>query len=161
MAKTKEERHAEIHRLALTRFDEIMEGCEDERAECLHDRRFTHIRGATWEGALGNDFANRPQLETNEAKLSVMRIVNEYRNNRISANFVSRNGDDTDETADLCDGLYRADEMDSSAEEAYDNAFSEGVAGGMGAWRLRAEYEDEYDEDNEYQRIRIEPRPVV
>ncbi len=157
MAKTKEEKLAAVHAEALSRFDDIIEGCQEEREECLNDRRFAHIRGATWEGALGKDFENRPQLETNRVKLAVLRVVNEYRNNRIAANFVSRNGDDTDETADLCDGLYRADELDSMAEEAYDNAFSEGVSGGMGAWRLRSEYEDEYDEDNEYQRIRMEP----
>jgi len=53
--------------------------------------------------------------------------------------------------------LYRADEQDSGAEEAYDNAFEEGVAGGFGAWRLRTVYENEEDEEDEKQRIRIEP----
>ena len=59
--------------------------------------------------------------------------------------------------ADTLDGLYRADEQDSVADEAYDNAFEEAVGGGFGAWRLRTEYEDDEDEDNERQRIRIEP----
>ncbi len=31
------------------------------------------------------------------------------------------------------------------------------MGGGIGAWRLRADYEDEYDEENEKQRIKIEP----
>jgi LysM repeat protein len=53
--------------------------------------------------------------------------------------------------------LYRADEQDSVADEAYDNAFEEAVGGGFGAWRLRTEYEDDEDEENERQRIRIEP----
>ena len=157
MARTKEQKLAEVHDAALSRFDDVLATCQYEREECLADRRFVHVRGATWEGALGEQFENRPQLETNEASLAVLRIVNEYRNNRITANFVSRTGDDSDELADLCDGLYRADELDSTAEEAYDNAFSEGVSGGMGAFRLRTEYEDEYDEDNDYQRIRFEP----
>ena len=154
---TKEQRLQDVHEEALARFDAILDTCQDEREECLQDRRFVHVRGATWEGALGEQFANRPQIETNEAALAVLRITNEYRNNRITADFVSRSGDDSDELADLCDGLYRADEIDSLAEEAYDNCFSEGVSGGMGAFRLRTEYEDEYDEDNDNQRIRIEP----
>jgi hypothetical protein len=53
--------------------------------------------------------------------------------------------------------LFRADEQDSGAMEAYDNAFEEAVGGGFGAWRLRTCYEDEYDPENEHQRIRIEP----
>jgi hypothetical protein len=57
----------------------------------------------------------------------------------------------------VCDGLYRADEQDSVADEAYDNAFEEAVGGGFGAWRLRTEYENEYDDEDESQRIRIEP----
>ncbi len=62
-----------------------------------------------------------------------------------------------DKLADTCDGLYRADEQDSVADEAYDNAFEEAVGGGFGAWRLRTVYEDDEDEENEYQRIRMEP----
>jgi hypothetical protein len=86
-----------------------------------------------------------------------MRIINEYRNNRITVDFVSKDGTDDDKMADVCDGLFRSDEQDSGANEAYDNAFEEAVGGGFGAFRLRAVYEDEYDEENEKQRIRIEP----
>jgi hypothetical protein len=64
-----------------------------------------------------------------------MRIINEYRNNRITVDFISKEGDEDDRLADACDGLYRADEEDSVADEAYDNAFEEAVGGGFGAWR--------------------------
>jgi len=53
--------------------------------------------------------------------------------------------------------MYRADENQSGGQEAYDNAFDEGVAGGMGAWRLRNDYTDEYDEDDDTQKIVFEP----
>jgi len=59
--------------------------------------------------------------------------------------------------ADVCDALYRADEQDSCAEEAYDNGFEEAAGGGFGAWRLRTCYENEDDDEDERQRIRIEP----
>jgi hypothetical protein len=62
-----------------------------------------------------------------------------------------------DKLADTCDGLYRADEQDSGAEEAYDNGFEEAVGGGLGAWRLRTKYVDEEDDEDERQRICIEP----
>jgi hypothetical protein len=89
-----------------------------------------------------------------------MRIINEYRNNRISVEYIPKDGTEADELAETCNGLYRADEIDSHAEEAMDNAFEEAVGGGFGAWRLRTELEDEYAEDEEeedYQRIRFEP----
>lgn len=154
---TKSDQLIKVHSLALERFNTVESALREEREQCLMDRRFYSIAGAQWEGNLGEQFANKPKLEVNKVHLSVIRIINEYRNNRITADFVPKNGAKSDELADTCDGLFRADEVDSGAEEAYDNAFEEAVGGGFGAIRLRAEYEDEEDPDNEYQRIRIEP----
>jgi len=154
---SKEQRLAAIHQEALAEFDNIQSAMRDERLQCLQDRRFYSIAGAQWEGPLGDQFENKPKFEVNKIHLAVIRIINEYRNNRITVDFVSKEGKEYDKLADTCDGLYRADEQDSGAEEAYDNAFEEGVAGGFGAWRLRTVYENEEDEEDEKQRIRIEP----
>lgn len=154
---TKEERLNTIHDEAIREFGKIQSALRDERLQCLQDRRFYSIAGAQWEGPLGTQFENKPRFEVNKVHLAVIRIFNEYRNNRITVNFVSKEGKDNDKLAETCSSLYRADEQDSVAEEAYDNAFEEAVGGGFGAWRLRAEYEDEEDDENEYQRIRFEP----
>ncbi|WP_151687293.1 portal protein [Acinetobacter nosocomialis] len=154
---TKKEQLATIHARAKAQFDKIQSAVRDERQQCLEDRRFYSIAGAQWEGKLGEQFANKPKFEVNKIHLAVIRIINEYRNNRITVDFVSKDGTKNDDLADTCDGLYRADEQDSGAEEAYDNAFEEAVGGGFGAFRLRACEEDEEDEENEHQRIKIEP----
>ena len=155
--KSKSQKLYEVHEEALHKFDEIQTAVFDVRRQARDDRRFYSLAGAQWEGALSNYYENRPRLEVNKVHLSVMRIINEYRNNRISVNFISRDGDDNDELVETCASLYRATEQDSVADEAYDNAFEEAVGGGFGAFRLRTEYEDQYDEDNEYQCIKIEP----
>lgn len=155
--ETKEQRLNRIHEEALKEFETIQSALRDERLQCLQDRRFYSIAGAQWEGPLGLQFENKPRFEVNKVHLAVIRIINEYRNNRISVAFSSKAGEDRDDLAETCASLYRADEQDSTAEEAYDNAFEEAVGGGFGAWRLRAEYEDDEDEDDERQRIRIEP----
>lgn len=154
---TKATRLADVHEEAVNRFDKIQSACSDERDQCLSDRRFYSIAGAQWEGALGEQFENRPRLEVNKVHLGVIRIFNEYRNNRITVDFVPKDGATDEDLADVCDGLYRADEEDSCADEAYDNAFEEAVSGGFGAWRLRTEYEDPEDPEDERQRVRIEP----
>jgi hypothetical protein len=151
------ERHSKIHAEALREFDEIQEAVRDERLQCLQDRRFYSIAGAQWEGPLEDQFANKPRFEFNKVHLAVIRIFNEYRNNRITVDFTPKDGSADDGLADTCDGLYRADEKACTADEAYDNCFEEGVGGGMGAWRLRACYEDEEDEDDTRQRVVIEP----
>jgi hypothetical protein len=157
MAQTKEQRLAKIHDEALQEFDRIQTALRDERLQCLQDRRFYSIAGAQWEGPFGDQFENKPRFEFNKVHLSVIRIINEYRNNRITVDFTPKDGTTDSDLADTCAGLYRADEQDSGAQEAYDNAFEEGVGGGFGALRLRATYEDEDDDDNDQQRIAIEP----
>lgn len=154
---TKSEKLAGIHATALNQFNRIQAAMRPERLQCLQDRRFYSIPGAQWEGELGEQFENKPKFEVNKVHLAVLRINNEYRNNRITVDFVSKDGSENDKLADICDGLYRADEQDSGGEEAFDNGFEEAVGGGMGAWRLRCVYEDEEDPEDERQRIRIEP----
>lgn len=138
-------------------FNTIQCAVRDVRLQCLSDRRFYSVPGAQWEGAVGVQFENKPRFEFNKTHLAVLRVINEYRNNRITVDFVPKDGSETDDLAETCDGLFRADEQDSGAQEAYDNCFEEGTSGGMGAFRLRAKYEDEDDDEDDRQRIAIEP----
>jgi hypothetical protein len=146
-----------IHQAARAEFDQIQGAMYQERMNCLGDRRFCSLAGAQWEGPLGDQFENKPRFEVNKIHMAVLRIINEYRNNRITVNFSSKEGEEYDKLADTCAGLYRADEQDSGAEEAYDNAFEEAVMGGFGAWRLRTEYQNEEDPEDDKQRVCIEP----
>lgn len=156
---TKEQYLGDVHQKALRQFNDIQTALRDERLQCLQDRRFYSLSGSQWEGPLWDIYENKPKMEVNKIHLSVIRIINEYRNNRVTVDYTPKDGggDEADKLAETCDALYRADEQDSVADEAYDNAFEEAVGGGFGAWRLRTMYEDDSDEDNERQRIRIEP----
>lgn len=154
---SKEQFLTSLHADALAEFDNIQSALRDERIQCLQDRRFYSLAGSQWEGPLSDVYENKPKFEVNKIHLAVIRIINEYRNNKITVDFVSKEGQAQDKLADMLDGLYRADEQDSVADEAYDNAFEEAVGGGFGAWRLRTVYEDEEDPESDDQRIRIEP----
>ena len=156
MAITKSERLQKVHDRAMAGFNAVYDAQQEIRLECLESRRFAYIPGSQWEGNIGRQYENRPRYEINKLQASINRIFSEYRNNRISVDFRPE-GEAADGLAESLDGLYRSDEYYSNAQEAYDAAFDEGVAGGMGAWRIRARYEDEYSEDDEYQRICIEP----
>jgi hypothetical protein len=147
----------EVHQQARIEFDQIQSALYQERMNCMQDRRFCSLIGAQWEGPLGNQFENKPRFEVNKVHMAVQRIINEYRNNRIGVNFVSREGEEEDKLAETCAGLYRADEQASGAEEAYDNAFEEAVMGGFGAWRLRTEYSNDEDPEDDRQHVCIEP----
>lgn len=164
MARVSEqERLHRVHEEAMQRFDACQSAGREDRDQCAEDRRFGWLAGAQWEG-LRAQYENKPMFEFNKVRPSVKRIETEYRNNPVSVSFVSKDGAKADRLADACASLYRSDEQDSGADEAYDNAFDEGTSGGFGAWRLSARYADEDDEDGEDdtdearpQRIRFEP----
>jgi len=166
MARSKAAKLADVHEAALIEFDRVQAACREVREQCLAARRFYSIPGAQWEGSLGLQFENKPMMELNKVHLAVIRIINEYRNNRVEVTFSPKDGD-KDETADACNGIYRADARDSGAMEARGNAFEEAVGGGIGAWRLRSCYEDEIDgeEDDdaadEDRKQRIVWEPIV
>jgi hypothetical protein len=156
VTKPQAETWPDIHARALENFKASWDACWEERAQCLEDRRFICVPGAQWEGPLELQYENKPRLEVDKIALAVTKICNEYRNNRVDVMFAPKNGEAADELADACAARYRADEADSCAEDARDNAFDEGVMGGFGAWRLRSQYEDDADSENEYQCLRWE-----
>lgn len=164
MAITKAERWARKHQFFRDEFNTIWEACQTERRQAVADRRFYSISGAQFEDAMGQQFEETPRFECNKTHQAVIRIFNEYRNNRISVLFRPDDADSSAETAETLTGRYRADEQKCNAQEAYDNAFEESVGGGMGAYRFRVvaaddEDADEYEgnEDGVELRVAIEP----
>mgnify|MGYP003338963517 CR=1 FL=1 len=89
MAESKEARFARVHDEALTQYDDIQYALQAERRMCLDDRRFYSIAGAQWEGPWLTQYENKPRIEVNKVHGAVMRVINEYRANRITVDFVS------------------------------------------------------------------------
>lgn len=140
-------RWAAKHQFFINDFNTIWSACQGERRQAVADRRFYSITGAQFEDELGEQFEETPRFECNKTHQAVIRIFNEYRNNRISVMYRPNDEDSSSETAETLTGRYRADEQKSNAQEAYDNAFEEGVGGGMGAFRYRAVADDDEDAD--------------
>jgi len=103
-------KQAKVYEEAMRNFTRIQSASSEERKQCLEDRRFYSIAGAQWEGSLEEQFENKPKFEVNKVHLSVVKIINEYRNNRITVDFLSKDGttDPTDKLNEVCEGLFRA-----------------------------------------------------
>lgn len=147
----------ELHQRLLERIDADYEQSHDNQRQSYDDRRFCFVQGAQWDGDIGRQFEGRPKFEFNKIQLSVIRIYNEWAKQRITVEFRPQNNAADTDTADNLQELFRADERDSNADEAYSTAFMEGISGGIGAIMLEAKYDDEDGDDDEYQRIRIKP----
>ncbi len=147
----------DLHAKFIAELDTVWEEEREERRIALEDRRFPVVPGAMWDGEFGQQFENKPKVEVNKLLLACTRIENEYKNNRIDVDFISKDGAKNPKMAEKCDSVYRADRQDSPSKEAGDNTFIEMLYGGMGAARLTTCYEDESDEENERQRIMFKP----
>ena len=148
---------ADIHAEARSRFSALMSlEFVRERDYCLEDRKFAFVPGAQWDD-YDDEEDNTIKLEMNATRKSMLRIQSDFRNNPITVDFVASDDAQNDDLADVCDGLFRNDVQQSGGQEAFNAAFEEGSAGGVGAFRLTSVYEDEDDEDNDKQRIAFEP----
>ena len=74
-------------------------------------------------------------------------IMADLRSNPVSVEFNPKD-DDADDAADFLNGMYLTDDRDNSSIEAFDNATSESVVCGVGAWILYTEYESLRSSDN-------------
>lgn len=152
--QSKESRLAEVHSLALQQFDDSYVASREDRERARNARRFVNVPGAQWDWDADGEFASKMRLEIDHVSGAIMRIKNEYRKNRITAQFLPADGSDADALSDAVASRYRADTMDARGREARTMAFDNSVEGGFGGMRLRAEYEAE---GAEYQRICLEP----
>lgn len=147
--------HSEVLDRALEQFDDIASSSLADRALSLEDRRFVFIEGAQWDGDWGIQFENSVRVQINKTQRGHDKIINDYRANRFTVNFRPVGDEGDDDTAELLNGLLYADIYRSKGQQALDNAFGEGAAGGFGAFRLMNEYEDDSDPENDHQRIAI------
>lgn len=149
------------HATAIARFNAAYSPNQGVREMCQEAARFCWIPGAQYEGETlaGTDYGkivkNRPKFEVNKIRAEVTRIVNEYKNSRISAKFRPGDGEASDELAEKLNGKLQADAQDSSGTEARNNAFTEGTSGGFGCYGLETATEDDNDEGPK--RITFEP----
>lgn len=139
--KSKTQRLADVHQIALQRFDEAWQASQDDRELARIARRFVNVRGAHWDWDAQGHFRNRMKLEIDHVTGAVEKIKNEFRRNTISAAFVPKDGTEADALSDACAGRFRADTQDARGLAARKMAFDCAVEGGLGGLRLRTEVE--------------------
>lgn len=142
-----------VHDRAMRRFDTVALPQQEIRATALQARRFVTIPGAQWEG--WDDYwpEDAPKPEVDKITKSLEKIETDYRENRLTVDFVAVGNDADNDTAQTLDGMFRADAHDFKAMQAWDNAFQECIRGGFGAWRLTTDYADPYDREDGAQRV--------
>lgn len=148
-----------VYARAMARFDACSIPTQQIRAQSLAARRFITIPGAQWEDEWGEQFANSIKLEIDKVGRGVEKIERDYRDNRIVPDFRPDGKNADQDTADMLDGLHRADSYRFKSQQARDNAVFEAIGGGFGATRSTTEWDDEQDKDNDH--LRINPAAII
>ena len=137
--KAAEELIVRVRKRARTMFD----ADSDNRLKAMEDLRFLHVPGSHWdERVKAARGALRPMYEFNKLRITVKRVVNDMRANRPQGKV--RAVEDGDKpTANVFEGLIRNIWNVSDGDTIIDQAAEYQVGGGMGAWRVVTEYEDD------------------
>lgn len=135
------ERETEVHAEALQRFNLVRSALLEERQNCLQDRRMVQLPKAQWE-SLEEQFGKKPMMVFSMLRKAHNDVCDDFRAVRMDAVFTSKDGTPSDELADTCAMLYRADMQDSPSTQAKYNAFKEASSGGYGALAVTTRYED-------------------
>lgn len=111
-------------------------------------------RISQWDDDIGADVMTEFRGTFDYIKPKRSRILKDLWSNPVDIVFKPKDGADP-EAADTLTGMFRADMQ--RAEEARETALQDQVDCGFGALRFTTEYESNFDDLNNYQRINMEP----
>ncbi len=111
-------------------------------------------RISQWDDDIGADVQTEFRGTFDIIKSRRNRIIAELWSNPVDISFKPKDGAEP-EAAETLTGMYRTDMLRS--EEALETALQDQVDCGFGAFRYVTEYESQFDDMNNYQRINAEP----
>ena len=127
----------------------------NNRQEALEDLKFA--AGDQWPVEIQNSrtLEARPCLTINKIDPNVRQITNQIRQQKPRMKCHGMNNESDKKLADIISGIFRHIEVQSDADEAYDNATDFQVRMGWGYWRIVTDYisEDSFDQDIYIKRI--------
>jgi len=130
-----------------------------QRDQANEDMRFVNVDGGMWESWFETGFKDRVKLEVNFISPYLRRFMAEWNTNRVGVSYKPHDstGNTSEDDAEFLNSIHRADFRDGSGKMALDNAVLEAATCGYGAYRIRTEFEDKSDKENEMQKIVFEP----
>jgi len=127
----------------------------NNRMEGLEDLKFA--AGDQWpvEIQSSRNLESRPCLTINKIDAYIRQITNQQRQQRPRIKVHPVNNQADKKIADVLQGITRHIEVNSNADDAYDNAFDYAVRMGWGYWRVVTDYtrEDSFDQEIYIQQI--------
>ena len=126
---------------ALDRFEESVEGSEENRENYYDDVKFARMADQWPEKVRKQRIQEgRPALVVNKLPSFIRSVVNESRQNKPAINVQPVDNGADEDHAEVIGGLIRSIERNSNAEVSYDTGIDNAVTGGFGFWRVEIDY---------------------
>lgn len=144
----------QLHSDAIKRINLSITDEHDARLEAIDDFRF--YQGDQWPEDVRQDREadGRPCLTHNRLKQIVKQFVGDLRQNRPACRFLPVDSQSDPKVSEIIEGLYRHVWYQSAGDVALDMAGEHAFVGGVGYWRIVADY---CDENSFEQEIKILP----
>ena len=118
--------------------DKAYQTNQQSREESADDLLFYWV--TQWDDGVLDSSQLQFRGEFNILRKAGRQIISDLNANPVQVDF-EPDDDKMSDSSDLMDGIYRSVDRDNSTIDAYDNAKSEAVVCGYGAWELYTEYE--------------------
>lgn len=134
-----------ILKLALEQFSEADTVDQQNLEAAAGDLEFATGLGQ-WDEAdkAQREKDGRPMLTINRMPQFIRQVTGDIRRTNPSVRITAGDNDATKETAEIIEGLVRNVEQSCDASSIYERAAESAAACGIGHWRIRADYEDDY-----------------
>lgn len=143
------DRHAAVMARARKRYAASVEAEEDIRTEAELDMRF--VMGDQWtaKARKEREQSYRPVLTFNKLHTPIQQLANQARQNKPSIQINPAGGGSSKDDAVVIQGIIRAVEYNSNADQAYDIALENAASCGFGAIKIGCVYSDPltFDQD--------------
>ena len=126
---------------------------QDQRDKALEDIEFCQVEDCQWDPEEKDRRKNRPKPTVNKVALAVNQVIGDMRQSHVSVKVRPSKGGKL-EIAEVYNGLIRDILNKSNFQYIQNIAGKEQIAGGIGAWQIVTEY-DENSVDEQV--IRIKP----
>lgn len=154
MMAEKKEKGDDLLSKAKEAFERLQDDPAENRTAYENDTKFVRMRDQ-WPEEIKKLREGRPCLTIDKLGPVIRQVVNDARQNKPSIKVHPVDSKADKKTAELLDGLIRNIEYSSNADVAYDTAVECAVGGGVGYFRVKADYAhaDAFDMDLAIERI--------
>lgn len=135
----KKEKGEDLLAEAKEAFERLQDDPASNREAYENDTRFVRMRDQ-WPAEIKKLREGRPCLTIDKLGPVIRQVVNDARQNKPSIKVHPVDSTADKKTAELLDGLIRNIEYSSNADVAYDTAVECAVGGGVGYFRIKADY---------------------